>query len=293
MAVEERDPYTGYLTTGHEWNGIKELNTPVPRVVIFFLIITALYSVVYWILMPAWPLGVSYTKGLLGIDQRDVVAGQIKRADEERSVWTKRIEAESFEQILADPKLMTVVRQTGSTLFGDNCSGCHGRTAEGGLGFPALVSSTWLWGGSPEAIAETIRVGINSPHKDTRVSQMMAFGRDGILKRDEVNNVVDFVRSLSDPSVAKTVAAAKLDAGKALFAANCVSCHGDNAKGNPELGAPDLTDKFWIYGGDAQSVFTSVWGGRQGHMPSWDGRLSPVDQKILTLYLVDRRKAGP
>lgn len=293
MAVEERDPYTGYLTTGHEWNGIKELNTPVPRVVIFFLIMTALYSVVYWILMPAWPLGVSYTKGLLGIDQRDVVAGQIKRADEERSVWTKRIEAESFEQILADPKLMTVVRQTGSTLFGDNCSGCHGRTAEGGLGFPALVSSTWLWGGSPEAIAETIRVGINSPHKDTRVSQMMAFGRDGILKRDEVNNVVDFVRSLSDPSVAKTVAAAKLDAGKALFAANCVSCHGDNAKGNPELGAPDLTDKFWIYGGDAQSVFTSVWGGRQGHMPSWDGRLSPVDQKILTLYLVDRRKAGP
>lgn len=293
MAVEERDPYTGYLTTGHEWNGIKELNTPVPRVVIFFLIMTVLYSVVYWILMPAWPLGVSYTKGLLGIDQRDVVAGQIKRADEERSVWTKRIEAESFEQILADPKLMTVVRQTGSTLFGDNCSGCHGRTAEGGLGFPALVSSTWLWGGSPEAIAETIRVGINSPHKDTRVSQMMAFGRDGILKRDEVNNVVDFVRSLSDPSVAKTVAAAKLDAGKALFAANCVSCHGDNAKGNPELGAPDLTDKFWIYGGDAQSVFTSVWGGRQGHMPSWDGRLSPVDQKILTLYLVDRRKAGP
>lgn len=293
MAVEERDPYTGYLTTGHEWNGIKELNTPVPRVVIFFLIITALYSVVYWILMPAWPLGVSFTKGLLGIDQRDVVAGQIKQADEGRSVWTKRIETESFEQILADPKLMTVVRQTGSTLFGDNCSGCHGRTAEGGLGFPALVSSTWLWGGSPEAIAETIRVGINSPHKDTRVSQMMAFGRDGILKRDEVNNVVDFVRSLSDPSVAKTVAAAKLDAGKALFAANCVSCHGDNAKGNPELGAPDLTDKFWIYGGDAQSVFTSVWGGRQGHMPSWDGRLSPVDQKILTLYLVDRRKSGP
>jgi cytochrome c oxidase cbb3-type subunit 3 len=91
--------------------------------------------------------------------------------------------------------------------------------------------------------------------------------------------------------VAKEVPAEKIEAGKAVFAANCVSCHGDNAKGNAELGAPDLTDRFWIYGGDADSVSNTVWGGRQGHMPSWDGRLSPLDRKILALYLFDLRRS--
>ena len=203
MAVEERDPYTGYMTTGHEWNGIKELNTPVPRPVYFFLIVTALFAVVYWVLMPAWPLGVSYTKGLLGIDQRNTVTESLKQAALERSVWTKRIEAESFKEIQADPRLMDTVRQTGRTLFGDNCAACHGSNAQGGNGFPNLTTASWLWGGDPESIAETIRVGINSAHPQTRTSQMMAFGRDQLLKKDEVENVVNYVRSLSDPAVAK------------------------------------------------------------------------------------------
>ena len=134
MAVEERDPYTGYMTTGHEWNGIKELNTPVPRPVYFFLIVAALFAVVYWILMPAWPLGVTYTKGLLGIDQRTTVDESLKQAALERGVWTKRIETESFKEIQADPRLMDTVRQTGRTLFGDNCAACHGSNAQGGKG---------------------------------------------------------------------------------------------------------------------------------------------------------------
>ena len=119
---------------------------------------------------------------------------------------------------------------------------------------------------------------------------MMAFGRDQMLKRDEVENVVNYVRSLSDRAVAKEVPAAKLDAGKAIFAANCVACHGDDAKGKSDVGAPNLTDSFWIYGGDADSVYDTVWGGRQGHMPSWEGRLSALDRKILALYLVDLRR---
>ncbi|SEH76936.1 cytochrome-c oxidase, cbb3-type subunit III [Tardiphaga sp. OK245] len=293
MAVEERDPDSGYLTTGHEWNGIKELNTPVPRAVIFFLWATFLYSVVYWILMPAWPLGVTYTKGLLGIDQRNIVAEQIKDAASDRAKWSKLIETESFEAIQADPKLMKIVRQTGATLFGDNCAACHGRTAEGGNGFPTLVSQAFLWGGTPDAIAETIRVGINSPHKDSRTSQMPAFGRDGMLKREQIDDVVDYVRSLSNPAVAKAIAPGKLASGKVVFTDNCVACHGENATGNIELGAPNLRDNFWIYSGDAQSVFTTVWGGRQGHMPSWDSRLSALDRKILALYLVNLRAAGP
>ena len=178
------------MTTGHEWNGIKELNTPVPRPVYFFLIVTALFAVVYWVLMPAWPLGVTYTKGLLGIDQRNIVTESVKQAALERGVWTKRIEAESFKEIQADPRLMDMVRQTGRTLFGDNCAACHGRNAQGGHGFPNLTTASWLWGGDPESIAETIRVGINSAHPQTRTSQMMAFGRDQMLKKDEVDNVV-------------------------------------------------------------------------------------------------------
>src|SRR5262245_62373095 len=120
MAVEERDPHTGYTTTGHEWNGIKELNTPVPRVVYFFLIVTVLFSVVYWVLMPAWPLGLTYTKGLLGVDQRTTVQEELAQATLDRNRWMKKIEAESFENIQAGPRMMAIVRETGRTLFGDN-----------------------------------------------------------------------------------------------------------------------------------------------------------------------------
>src|SRR5262249_18054824 len=137
MAVEERDPHTGYLTTGHEWNGITELNTPVPRAVYFFLILTALLSVVYWVLMPAWPIGSPYTKGLLGSDQRTVVAESLQQAALDRAAWADRIESAGFAEIQSNPGVMELVRQTGRALFGDNCAACHGREAKGGKGFPS------------------------------------------------------------------------------------------------------------------------------------------------------------
>lgn len=293
MAVTERDPHTGYLTTGHEWNGIKELNTPVPRPVYFFLITTALFALGYWILFPAWPLGVSYTRGLLGIDQRTSVNEALQSAAQDRAGWTKRIETESYQAIQADPALMTVVRQTGRTLFGDNCAACHGTNARGSKGFPDLTTESWLWGGDPESIAETIRVGINSTHPDTRVAQMLAFGRDKILSRTDVENVVGYVQSLSHAAAAKQLPADRLAAGGKAFADNCASCHGDDGKGKSDVGAPDLTDRNWIYGGDAQSLFTTVWHGRQGHMPTWESRLSALERKILALYLVDLRSRNP
>jgi cytochrome c oxidase cbb3-type subunit 3 len=294
MAVEkqERDGYTGYLTTGHEWNGITELNTPVPRVVYFFLTIAFLFSVGYWILMPAWPLGVTYTKGLLGINQRKIVAASLEQAAIDRSVWTKRIETESFAAIQSDPKLMDIVRETGHTLFGNNCAACHGRDAKGGPGFPDLTTSSWLWGGNPEQIFNTIRVGINSAHPDTHVSQMPAFGRDQMLPAADVIKVATFVYSLSHPD-ARGIDPKTVEAGKTIFAANCVACHGNDAKGNSELGAPNLTDKFWIYGGSLETIDTTIWGGHQGHMPTWESRLSELDRKILTLYLLDKRTANP
>jgi cytochrome c oxidase cbb3-type subunit III len=293
MSVEqpERDSYTGYLTTGHEWGGLKELNTPVPRAVYFFLTLAFLFSVGYWVLMPAWPLGVTYTKGLLGLDQRNLVTASLQEASLERSIWTKKIEAEDYAAIQSDPRLMTIVRETGGALFGNNCAVCHGVDAKGGPGFPNLTTNSWLWGGKPEDIFNTIRVGINSAHPDTHVSQMPAFGRDQMLERQDVLKVASYVYSLSQPN-AKELDSAKVEAGKAIFAANCVSCHGADAKGNPELGAPDLTDRFWIYGGSFETIDTTVWGGRQGHMPTWESRLSKLDRKILTLFLADKRSAG-
>ena len=181
---------------------------------------------------------------------------------------------ESYPAVQADPQLMTNVRQTGRTLFGDNCAACHGFNAKGGKGFPDLTTASWLWGGDPETIEETIRVGINSTHPKSRMGQMLAFGRDRMLPPADVDNVVGYVQSLSDSAASSRIPPATLAAGKATFAATCSACHGDDGKGKRDVGAPDLTDKHSIYGSDAQSILTSVWSGRQGFMPSWEGRLS-------------------
>lgn len=285
MDIGKRDPITGRVTTGHEWNGIEELDTPIPRVVLFFLAVTTLFAIGYWIAMPAWPLWSTYTKGLLGIDQREIVARQVEEARRQRAPWVDKIAAMDFAAIQADPDLMGRVQLAGRTLFEDNCAACHGVKATGGPGFPDLSAKSWLWGGTPDKIAETIRVGINSTNEDTRISQMTAFGRDGVLDATQISNVVAYVRSLSGLGNDEPAEARAIAAGKEVFAANCVSCHGDDAKGKQDMGAPDLTDKYWIYGGDLDTVFSTVYSGRQGHMPHWGTRLSDVDIKILALYV--------
>lgn len=288
MAVSERDPHSGHMTTGHEWNGIKELNTPVPKAVWFFLIVTALFSLGYWVLMPAWPLGKTYTRGLLDHDQKEIVAKRVNSAAEARSGWLRQIETLGYDQIRADPTLLAYVREDGHRLFGDNCAACHGMNATGNPGFPNLVDRDWLWGGSPDAIAHTIAVGVNSPASaDTRISQMMAFGKDGILDNDAVLAVADYVKTLSDPAWAKGKAAS-VAKGREVFTANCVVCHGEQGRGSVELGAPDLTDQSWVYGGDIDAIYTTIHEGRQGEMPAWEHRLSPTDRKILTVYLLDK-----
>lgn len=290
MAPEKLDPVTGKMTTGHEWNGIEELDSPVPKVVLWCLAATIVFSIVSWVLLPTWPLGWTYTKGLLGVDQREEVAETLTAANAQRAVWTSRIEQMDYAEIKADPALMEMVQQTGQTLFQDNCAACHGMNATGGPGFPNLTTNQWLWGGEPEQIAETIKVGINSTDPETRVSQMLAFGRDGMLTPQQVGEVTAHVQSLSQKVDATPE---QLEAGAKVFAENCVACHGDNAKGMQEVGAPDLTDQFWIYGGDKQSIYSSIFGGRQGHMPHWGDRLSPVDLKLLTVYVSTLPEAKP
>lgn len=290
MAVGERDPITGHMTTGHEWNGIKELHTPVPRLVWFFLIVFTLFGVIWTLFMPSWPYGTGYFKGWLGEDQKKTVAETLKQAAADRAVWTARVDKEDFAAILADPQLMNVVRDTGHTLFGDNCSVCHGTGGVGNKGYPAIAAAPMLWGDEPETIAETIRVGINGADADTRSSQMLAFGRDQMLERPAILQLASYVRSLSGLEERTDENAAALDAAHELFIQNCASCHGEDAKGKKDVGAPDLTDHFWIYGSDRESIYQTIYNGRQGHMPSWGLRLSPLDIKILALYLTDLRE---
>jgi cytochrome c oxidase cbb3-type subunit 3 len=285
VSTVKQDPVTGRTTTGHEWNGIEELETPIPRVVFAFLAATFVFAVICWVLYPTWPLGSTFTKGLTGFDQRNLVTEQVAKAEAGLAEqWAGKVSSMSYADIEADPALMQPVKEAGRRLFEDNCAACHGVNATGGPGFPDLAAKAWLWGGDPETIEETIRVGINSTNDDTRTSQMLAFGRDAMLDRTQIQNVVAYVRSLSGALPAEGNAD-RIEAGKQVFADNCVACHGEDAKGSHDTGAPNLTDNSWIYGGDEQSVYTSVYSGRQGHMPHWDSRLSPLQIKLLTLYV--------
>lgn len=284
MSVEERDPLTGHQTTGHEWNGITELNTRVPRAVWWAIGITHLWALVMWILLPTWPLVTTYTQGLLGIDQRQLVAGEIEAGERYREHWVVRFEGESLDQIRQDETLMEIVVGASPALWGDNCAVCHGVQGRGGPGFPNLADDSWLWGGSDEAVLESIRVGINAAHPESLYSEMPGFGETGVLTRDQIRTVaayVQFLSGLADPGPAV------LEEGAILFADNCASCHGDDATGINDLGAPNLTDEFWIYGGDAATLFESVHDGRQGWMPAWEGRLTTAEQKMLAVYLLD------
>ena len=290
MSVGERDPFTGHQTTGHEWNGIKELNTPVPKPVYFFLITLGIFALAWTLLMPSWPYGTGYFKGLLGVDQKQAVAKSIKEATAERANWMSRIEKQDLAQIRSDADLMHIVREDGRTLFGDNCAACHGANAKGNKGFPNIAQSPMLWGDDPQTVLQTVTVGINGTDPNTRVSQMLAFGREGILTQGQVSLLAGFVKSLSDPAMVTDKNKEDIAKGKDLFATNCVACHGKDAKGLVESGAPNLTDQYWIYGGSRGEIYQTTFSGRQSHMPSWGARLTPAQIKIITLYLLDLRK---
>jgi cytochrome c oxidase cbb3-type subunit 3 len=287
VEVREQDPVTGRETTGHEWNGIKELDTPVPRGVLLFLIVTHMWAITWWFLMPSWPLGTTFTKGLLGVDQRQTVNARVAEGQQARANWSHRIEAEPYDAILADDALMRVVRTTGRRLFGDNCAACHGRDGKGRANYPDLTDDDWLWGGEPAQIEQTMRVGVNTTHPESRQSQMPAFGRDDMLSADQVKAVAAYVYSLTHPDFASKDTAARIEAGKEVFAGTCMACHGEDAKGNRDIGAPNLTDSYWLYGGKLNTIIDTVHAGRQGHMPTWDERLTKTEIRTLALYVHD------
>ena len=288
MAVEERDPVSGYLTTGHDWNGIKELNSPVPRIVFAFMAVTHLYALVAWILLPTWPLGQTFTRGLMGVDQKTTVAAALAAADAARAGWKETLASADFDTLRADPDLMARAVATAGPLYGQNCQVCHGAGGIGGPGFPRLSDDIWLWGGTADEIATTLRVGINADHPDTHFAQMPAFGRDQLLSRSEISLLTDYVLTLGNGVIPDDPSE-----GAILFQTNCAACHGEDARGVEGTGAPNLTDADWVYGGDAASIRKTLIVGRQGQMPSWQTRLNEVEIRALALYVESLSEAAP
>src|SRR3954471_1731870 len=276
------DKFSGTATTGHEWDGIKELNTPLPRWWVIIFYVTIVWSVGYWIVYPAWPLLRSNTAGLFGYSSRADVAVELAGLEKLRGEKMATLATASLAEIEKDPALLALARARGKTVFGDNCAPCHGSGGAGAKGYPNLNDDDWLWGGSLDQIMQTIQFGARSGHPKAHENAMLAFGKTGALKNAEIVTAANYVRSLSGlPTGAGYDAAA----GKKIFTENCVSCHGDDGKGNQEVGAPNLTDKIWLYGSDETTIVETITNGRAGVMPAWVGRLDPPTIKALAVYV--------
>jgi cytochrome c oxidase cbb3-type subunit 3 len=279
---KEIDPLTGTVTTGHDWDGIHELNTPLPRWWLWTFYLTIVWAIGYWVVYPAWPLLTNSTQGVLGWHTRSAIVADLDELNVQRGPMMVKLTNASLADIAKDPQLSDFARALGRTAFADNCAPCHGAGGGGGKGYPNLVDDDWLWGGKLADIENTIRHGARSGDKDDHEGNMPAFGREGMLKANEISAVADFVRSLSGLSVEKD---ADIAFGKTVFAANCVTCHGPEGKGNRELGAPNLTDKIWLYGPDKATIVQGIVNGRGATMPAWGGRLNDATIKSLAIYV--------
>lgn len=276
----DKDSVTGVETTGHEWDGIKELNNPAPRWWLIVWLVCCVWAVGYWVVYPTWPTIAGHTEGLWKWTEYDKLREEQAEIKSRQAPYLARFEAASFGEIMTTPDLYEFARAGGQSAFKDNCAVCHGSGAMGGPGFPNLNDDDWLWGGTVEDIHTTLRYGIRSTHPDTRTSMMPNWGKDGLLEAAQINQVVDYVLSLSGKATADAAGA-----GATVFAENCAACHGDTAKGMREFGAPNLSDAIWLYGGEREAVYNSVYTAHAGVMPTWEGRLDANTLRELAVYV--------
>lgn len=283
MADNKRiDDKTGTATVGHEWDGIEELDTPMPRWWLWTLYATILFAIGYCVAYPAWPLIDHATAGVLGWTSHGQLEGELSAERARRASVVQALAAMPIEQLPAHPELLAAAEQGGRSAFKVHCAACHGAGAAGGKGYPNLNDDDWLWGGDLATIQQTITHGIRQPGDDaTRQSLMPSFGRDGILKPEEVEDVVSYVRTLSH----QENASASARRGATVFANNCAVCHGANGEGGRKVGAPRLNDGIWLYGGDRASLVDTVTNAHAGMMPAWTGKLDPVTIKMLAAYV--------
>lgn len=282
MADKRIDEATGTPTVGHEWDGIEELDTPMPRWWLWTLYATILWAIVYTVLYPAWPLANSATAGVLGWTSRGQLADEEEAERLRKAPVRLALSRIPIERLHEDSRLMQAAVEGGRAAFKVYCVQCHGSGAAGSKGYPNLNDDDWLWGGDVKQIHQTLVHGIRQPgHDETLMSLMPAFGRDGILTPAQVDDVVSFVRVASRQD--KPSAAARR--GAQLYVDNCAVCHAANATGDRKVGAPNLTDAIWLYGGDRDSLTRTVTNSRNGVMPAWGARLDPVTVKMLAAYV--------
>ena len=281
MSKREVDDVSGTETTGHEWDGIKELDTPMPRWWLYILYATIVWSIGYWIVYPAWPGITSYSHGLWDHSQRDEVTADVAALRTARAGQEQALAKASLADIQKNPGLLQFAMAEGKAAFGDNCAPCHGAGGQGAHGYPNLNDDVWLWGGKLTDIQHTIAVGVRSTSADTRQSQMPAFGRDAVLKPAQVDDLTEYVVHLSH----RAADARAVRRATPLFADNCATCHGPEGKGNRSMGAPNLTDNDWLYADNREDIRDQIWNGHGGVMPTWEGRLSPAEIKALAVYV--------
>ncbi len=274
------DETSGIETTGHNWDGIKELNNPLPRWWLWCFYLTIIWGVGYTIAYPAWPMITGATSGVLGYSTRAEVAQDIARFDEQNSALETALADADLTTLAENEELHRYAVAGGAAVFRAQCSQCHGSGAAGATGYPNLLDDDWLWGGDIENIAYTIRHGVrNETDFDARWSEMPAFG--DILERDEIDGVVQHVLAISGQDHDAALAAT----GAEVFYDQCSACHAEDGVGNRDLGAPNLTDAIWLYGGDVAALTETVRNARFGIMPPWGERLGEADTKAVAAYV--------
>ncbi|TAL31937.1 MAG: cytochrome-c oxidase, cbb3-type subunit III [Alphaproteobacteria bacterium] len=280
----EKDSLSGVETTGHEWDGLKELNNPTPRWWLWIFLVTIVWSVWYWVVYPAWPTLQGHTPGSYGWTQHKQLLQSQQEITQRRAAYLDKMKGLSLEDIRHSPELYEFALAGGAVAFKENCAACHGTGAQGrAKGYPNLNDDDWLWGGRLDDIYKTIRVGVNSGHESQRGTQMPAFGRDGLLKREQIEDVTKYVKELHKKEMAEETDAYKH--GREIFATNCSSCHGKAGEGNAEVGAPRLNDEIWLWGGDEDSIHNTITNAHLGVMPTWEHRLDDDTIKMLSIYV--------
>ncbi len=278
----EKDSVTGVETTGHEWDGIKELNNPLPKWWLYVLYACIAFSVVYWILYPAIPGVSGYTKGVIGGSAREALVDKLAVAREWQGEYLTRIESMELAEIRQDSEALNFALAGGRAAFADNCAPCHGLGGSGRPGgFPTLADDDWIWGGALEDIEHTVLYGVRQANDDSRASEMPAYGADELLSREEIEAVADYVLSLSGSDHDADLA----QQGETIYAENCAACHGEDGEGQTELGAPRLNDQIWLYGGERAEIIAQINQPRYGVMPGWQGRLDDATIKMLAVYV--------
>jgi len=283
MSDRERDDHSGIETTGHEWDGIKELDTPLPRWWLWVFYGCVLWAIGYWVVMPAWPGISGYTHGMIGHSDRANLDRQLSELRALRGAQALQLKDASVEDIEKTPALQQYAMQVGQSVFGDNCATCHGAGGGGGKGYPNLRDDVWLWGGSLADIQHTITVGVRSGDPDARGKdvRMPAFGRDSLLKPEQIADLTEYVVALSHRSADR----AAVDRARQTFADQCAACHGPAGTGDLARGIPNLTDAEWLNGSGREAISGQIWNGRNGVMPTWAHRLSPETIKALAVYV--------